>query len=165
MGHGNARLVETAGRAGHCFCGVWILDYLGAKPFQPHPEMSDETKTSINDMGNRAVNALMVWKLAIIELSIMCVTTAGTFYLAGTGDEEWSDMSAPARMRFKVGMTLSVLAVIKGFLSTTVSTLKKGGTLPPELTGSPDTQTWQRRETDVQTLQIKTPPSPPEINP
>jgi hypothetical protein len=113
-----------------------------------------------NDLGKRAVNAILLWKLAILELFILCATTAGTFYLSGTGDEEWYQMSAPARMRFKVGMALAILGQIKSFLSTTVATLKKGGNLPPDMNGNGDTKTWATRQTRTDVVQVQTPPAP-----
>jgi hypothetical protein len=104
--------------------------------------------------GSKVVNALLLWKLAIVELAIMCAITAGTFYLSGTGDEDWGQMSTAAKMRFGVGMTLAVLQLIRAFLSKTVSGLSKGDNMPPDPSNG-GTGQWTR-QTVVQAVQVQT---------
>ena len=112
----------------------------------------------LQSMGNRAVNAIMLWKLAVLELLLMCAISAGTFYLSGMADTNWHELSDEQRFKFKIGMWLNVITLIKAFLSKTVSGLAKGGVLPPDVGG--DTQMFKRTDTQTQTVSVSQTPKP-----
>ncbi len=124
--------------------------------------MSDDTKAAMSDAGAKMVSTLLIWRLAILELIVMCVLTYCFFYQSWMGGTEWGDLSPGRQMTFKIGALGQIALVVKAFLSQTISTLKKGGTLPPDPSGG--TTIWQRRQTQVDTVQERL-PAPPAAPP
>ena len=127
--------------------------------------MSDQTQPQdAPSAGTRAVNFLIVWKLVIFELLVLCVITAGTFYLSTMPDDGWTGWTPAQRHKFVVGMILAVSVVIRSFISKAVANLSKGNLLPPDPdSGSGGTQTWTRQQTDI--VKTTTPPPPAPATP
>ena len=105
-----------------------------------------------------AVNKILLWRLWAFDLLIVCAVSGGTFYLAGTGDEDWTDMSSAAKSRFWVGMLVVVGTTLRTNIGKALQGLSKGDDIPPDLAG--DTQTFTKQTTTqvTQTAQVTTPP-------
>ena len=98
-----------------------------------------------------AVNKILLWRLWAFDLLIVCAVSGGTFYLAGTGDEDWTDMSSAAKSRFWVGMLVVVGTTLRTNISKALQGLSKGDTTPPDLSG--ETQIISR-QTTMQATQV-----------
>lgn len=126
------------------------------------PELPPLTAKNVT---GRAISAILLYRLAILELTIMCAMAAGGYYLGAMGDTGWDALTADERLKFKIGMWMVVLPLVRSFLSQTIANLKKGNTLPPDLDGgNGNTTAWVRRATQTDTVQVATsaPATPPK---
>jgi len=104
-----------------------------------------------------SVSKRLLWRIWSFDVFIVCAISGGTFFLAGTGDEDWGAMSPAAKARFWVGMMVVVSSTLRTNISKALAGLSSGDTTPPEPAG--ETQTWTRRQTDVTTTQQSAPKS------
>lgn len=120
--------------------------------------MSDEIKS--------AVSKVLLWRLWAFDVVIVCAIAGGTFFIGGTGDEDWSELSHSAKVRFWVAMMVVVGTTLRSNISKALQGLSKGDLTPPDMSG--DTQMITRQT--VQTEQIRTiaaapAPAPAALNP
>lgn len=107
-----------------------------------------------------AVSRILLWRIWIFDVVIVCLISGGTFFLSGTGDEDWGQMSGAAKARFWVGMMVVVGTTLRTNISKALSNLTSGNTGPPDLSG--DTQTFTRQTTAQVTTEVKTIETPPK---
>jgi hypothetical protein len=127
---------------------------------------TDLPPLTAKNVTGRAISAILLYRLAILELAIMCTIAAGGYFLGAMGDTDWPDLTPGEKFKFKVGMWMVVLPIVRSFLSQTIANLKKGNTLPPDLDGANGgTGTWTRRATQTDTVQVTAPPVPAPVMP
>ena len=100
-----------------------------------------------------SVSKRLLWRIWLFDVVIVCAIAGGTFFLAGTGDEDWGQMSSAAKCRFFVGLMVVMASTLRTNISKALAGLSKGDTTPPDPAG--ETQAWTRRQTDVTTQQTK----------
>ena len=82
--------------------------------------------------GQKAVNYIMLWKVALGRLFIRCTVTAATFYLSAMANTHWSDLDGDSRFKLVLGLLVAVLTLISSYLDKTEKALATGDTIPPD---------------------------------
>jgi hypothetical protein len=82
--------------------------------------------------GQKAVNYIVLWKVALGRLFIRCTVTAATFYLSAMANTHWSDLDGDSRFKLILGLLVAVLTLISSYLDKTEKALVTGNPAPPD---------------------------------
>lgn len=108
--------------------------------------MNSEQPTS----AQKAVNYLLLWKVAIVKLIIRCAIIGVTFYLGAMANTHWEDLDGDSRFKLALGIAVNMLTLLSTFLDKAEKSLATGDLIPPD---DGNTTIIQRKTTQVDTVQ------------
>jgi hypothetical protein len=128
--------------------------------------MSDPIQTQESpepNVAQRAINYVVLWKVAIGKLLIRCLLTAIAFYLAAMANMHWSDLDGDSRFKLWLGLLAVMLPLVSTFLDKSEANLASGKLFPPDIGETGNTGQWTRQQTRTDTAtttQTAPPPAP-----
>lgn len=94
--------------------------------------MSDENTSFIT----KSAIKLNYWKLAIWKACSGCLIVTIGGLVASLTTQEWQDMTTQGKVLLMLGVALSVLKYVEGFLDSTMGNLRVGNLNPPAIPSS-----------------------------
>ena len=114
----------------------------------------------------KAINYILIWKVALTKLAIQCAITGISYYLGAMANTHWSELDGDSRVKLMLGGLLGILTLLWAFLGKVEKSMAAGDLIPPDDNG---TQTWTRVQKDVTTTKQTAPssgaPEPPPLAP
>ena len=132
--------------------------------------MSDTIQTQESpepNVAQRAINYIVLWKVAIGKLLIRCLLTGIAFYLSAMANMHWQDLDGDSRFKLFLGLLAVMLPLVSTFLDKSEANLASGKLLPPDIGENGGTGTWTRQQTQsrTDTATTTTSDAPPPIAP
>ena len=127
------------------------------------PDQPPVTNGTQPNAAQRAINYVVLWKIALFKLLVRCTITASTFYLGAMANEHWSELDGDSRFKLMLGMGVNVLTLVSTFIDKSEKNLSTGDLTPPDIGDSANggAQTWTRKQvTDTTTTSQSNPPPP-----
>lgn len=128
---------------------------------QPSPQPAVQPPQAAQPgLATRAVNAWLIWKLAILRLFLYCFTTDVGIYSTAMHSSKWSELSREDAFLMLLGIAAVNAGIWTAFLDKTIQNLEHGKVLPPAQDGS-NTGSWQRATSTVTVAQSAGAGAPP----